>query len=199
MKLADIQPAIASVFANPVVTDLREHTYLATYSGMIAIGAATADSNAVRFNQLSTMVYGWMPRIIRIDPAHSPDAVEAMALAITATPASFAHVPIQHISDCLHSVVGASKLLHFINPDVFPIWDSKIEGFRARPRSDVTSAEQYLYYVREVHQIRAEPGFPTFYGTFQAAYSARLLASGIPIYLINEVRAIEAAAFELAT
>jgi len=40
MKLVDIQPAIGSVIASLAVTDLRERTYLATYPGMISIGAA---------------------------------------------------------------------------------------------------------------------------------------------------------------
>jgi hypothetical protein len=93
--------------------------------------------------------------------------------------------------------VGASKLLHFANPALFPIWDSNIEAFRAKPGSDVTSVPQYMDYVAEVHGIRAEPGFPAFYSAFCAAYSARLTANGITAYSIGHVRAIEAAAFEL--
>lgn len=198
MNLADIRPSIASLRAAPVVTDLRERTYLATYPGMIFIGASPGIPASVKFHQLATLVYGWMPRIIRVDPAHSAAAVAAFSVALSATPTTFRSVPIQSIHDCLHSVVGASKLLHFANPDVFPIWDSNIESFRAQPDSDVTSVRQYLDYVSEVHDIRHDQGFPTFYSDFVAAYAARLAACGIPTYKINEVRAIESAAFELA-
>ena len=136
MNLAAIRPAIASVLANPVVTELRNHTYLATYPGIIAIGTAPGVAPGVKFHQLATLVYGWMPRIIRIDPRHSAGAITAFGMAIAATPHTFDHVAIQSIADCLHSVVGASKLLHFANPDIFPIWDSNIEAFRALPGSD---------------------------------------------------------------
>lgn len=198
MNLADIQPAVAQVAAQPLVTDLRGHTYLATYPAMIAIGAAAGITTSVKFHQLATLVYGWMPKIVRINPTHSTKAIVAFDAAISATPATFADVSVKDISDCLHSVVGASKLLHFANPDVFPIWDSNVEIFRAKPDSDITSVPQYFSYVKEVHNIRAEISFSSFYTAFNIAYSARLKANGIPAYTVGEVRAIEAAAFELA-
>lgn len=198
MKLADIQPAIRSVMESLAVTDLRERTYLATYPGMILIGSVGLVTNDVKFHQLSTLVYGWMPRIARIDPLHTTAAVAALGAALSATYANYQSIPVKRISDCLHSVVGASKLLHFANPDVFPIWDSNIEVFRANPNSDMKSVPQYMDYVGEVHSIRRETGFPEFYIEFSAAYSARLTANRIPTYSIGHARAIEAAAFELA-
>jgi hypothetical protein len=198
MKLADIYPAIAFVTAHPSVTELRGRTYLATYPGMIAVGATPGVSDEEKFYQLATLVYGWMPRIVRIDPAHSVDAVTAFGLGTSASQTTFRSVPVKSISDCLHSVVGASKLLHFANPNVFPIWDSNIEKFREIPDSDINSVSQYLDYVQEVHNIRAEPAFPEFFNVFSSAYSARLTANGIRPYAIGHIRAIEAAAFELA-
>lgn len=55
-----------------------------------------------------------------------------------------------------------------------------------------------MAYVSEVHSIQVEAGFAEFYIEFCDAYSARLIASGIPAYSITHVRAIEAAAFELS-
>ncbi|MCD9572349.1 hypothetical protein [Pseudomonas protegens] len=198
MKLIDIEPAIESVTASLAVTDLRERTYLATYPGMISIGATRGVTNDVKFHQLSTLVYGWMPRIVRINPLHTSAAVAALGAALSATDANYQSIPVKRISDCLHSVVGASKLLHFANPDVFPIWDSNIEVFRTNPGSDMTSVPQYMDYVGEVHSIRREVGFSEFYIAFCTAYSARLKTNGVPTYSIGHVRAIEAAAFELA-
>lgn len=197
MKLADIQPAIQLVSGHLLVTGLRELTYLATYPAMIAIGAAIDVPNSVKFHQLATLVYGWMPRIVRIDPAHCASAIAAFDSAVAASQTNIGNASIKSIADCLHSVVGASKLLHFANPEVFPIWDRHIEIFRANPGSDVTSVPQYMDYMREVHSIRAEAGFPEFYDGFCAAYAARLKANGIMTYEISQVRAIEAAAFEL--
>ena len=198
MNLVDIQPAIPMIAMNPVVTVLRRHTYLATYPGLVAIGTAPGVVNTLRFLQLATMVYGWMPRVVRVDAAHTAGVVAAFCAARAVTSDNFYTIPIQEIADCLHSVVGASKMLHFINPSVFPIWDSKIERFRALPNSKMNSVGQYIDYVHEANSIRVEPGFTEFYNGFCNVYSNRLLASGIDAYAITEVRAIESAAFELS-
>ena len=165
---------------------------------MISIGATRGVTNDVKLHQLSTLVYGWMPRVVRIDPLHTSAAVDALGAALSATDTNYQFIPVKRISDCLHSVVGASKLLHFANPDVFPIWDKNIEVFRTNPDPDMTSVPQYMDYVGEVHSIRREVGFSEFYIAFYAAYSARLKTNGVPTYSIGHVRAIEAAAFELA-
>ena len=41
-------------------------------------------------------------------------------------------VGVADVAACLHSLVGASKVLHFVNDSVFPIWDSRIETYRLR-------------------------------------------------------------------
>lgn len=199
MKLIDIQSAIVLITANLAVTDLRARTYLAIYPGMIAVGAARGVTNDVKFHQLSAMVYGWMPRIARIDSLHSSAASAALGEALSASDANYQAISVKAIADCLHSVVGASKLLHFANPQVFPIWDSNIEAFRKNPDSDIKSVSQYVDYVREVHDIRKEDGFGEFYNEYCAAFTSRLTASSVPIYSISHVRAIEAAAFELVS
>lgn len=199
MKLSDLKPAIAEISAKPVVTDLRGHTYLTTYPEIVSFGEAPEPIDERRFRRLAAMAYGWMPRILRIDADYAKDAVVALNAAKSASAETASEVPIEIIASCLHSVVGASKVLHFVNPSVFPIWDSKIEDFRDDQNSNINSAEHYLRYVGEVHKIRAEPDFPSFYTEFCAAYSNRLVKSGIDPYVVTEVRAVEAAAFELAS
>ncbi|WP_052761295.1 hypothetical protein [Sedimenticola thiotaurini] len=199
MRLQDIQPAIALIQNNPVVTELRSHTYLSTYPDIIALGQET-EIQAAQFKQLALMVYGWMPRVLRIDSAHLPAALQAANTAKEATAEGFEIIPIQHIADCLHSMVGASKFLHFINPNVFPIWDSKIQAFRGLPNGnyDMSNIENYLEYVRDVHVIAREDGFDEFYERYCVVHANRLNQSNIEEYQVGNLRAIEASAFELA-
>ncbi|VUZ28589.1 Uncharacterised protein [uncultured Comamonas sp.] len=92
-------------------------------------------------------------------------------------------------------------MLHFVNDQIFPIWDSRIESFRiqAKPTNPhMSDPVNYLAFIRDVNAIRLEPSFQSFYTEFQAVYFDRQQAMGIPLYRISEVRAIEAAAFELA-
>ncbi len=201
MNLNDIQPVIGIINDQPMLHDLRAITYLATYPSICALGNIAGPIDMQRFHQFAAMVYGWMPRILRLNPQHTHDALNALVQAQAATAATLAGVPIVHIANCMHSVVGASKVLHFNNPEVFPIWDSNIERFRLHqepPHNHMNNVQNYLDYAQEVHNIRQENDFQNFYAQFNAVLHVRLAAHGIPPYIVSEVRAIEAAAFELA-
>lgn len=200
MKLQDILPAIALIQNNPVASDLRSHTYLSTYPEIMTL--VQGDKiQAPMFKQLALMVYGWMPRVLRIDNAHLTSALQAANAAKQATPEDFGNIPIQHIANCLNSVVGTSKILHFINPNIFPIWDSKIQKFRGLPSGNyhMSNTDNYLEYISDVHGIVREDGFNMFYARYEIAQNNRLTRSGIREYRVGKIRAIEASAFELAS
>lgn len=85
------------------------------------------------------IVYGWMPTIPRLakittwDESQKTSLVAALKKAKKGTPHDEEIELIR--SFCNNSMVGASKLLHFLNPDVFPIWDSRVaKAFFNRPR-----------------------------------------------------------------
>jgi hypothetical protein len=210
LTLPDILPAIGKMVCGPTRLDARAATYLATYPGIRALGAAPGPITPDGFNQLVVMVYGWMPRIVRIDLSCVSPALAALNAAKAATSATWHTVNVGAVADCLRSLVGASKALHFVNDDVFPIWDSNVESFRLRvsgvipagrplPYKHMNNLANYLDYVREVHAIQSDPSFSRkFLAPFNRATNARLSALGIAPYPISEVRAIEAAAFELA-
>jgi hypothetical protein len=201
MTLTDLQPAIGQIAGRPAIQNLRAITYLSSYPSLRALGAAPGPIPLDRFNQLAAMAYGWMPRIVRIDPLHTPQALAALVAAQAATPATFHGIAVAAVAKCLHSLVGASKVLHFVNDRVFPIWDSSIETFRLHgllPYNQMNVVANYFAYADDVHAIRGDLAFPAFLTQFTAAMNARLTALGIAHYPISEVRAIEAAAFELA-
>ena len=201
MNLTDIFPAIEVIQNNQVVTDLRAHTYLSTYPHIIDMARDNNPNTNQQFHQIALLVYGWMPRVLRINPIHSQSASLAMVAARNATIENYKNVNIQHVADSLHSLVGASKLLHFINPEVFPIWDSKIQAFLGRSNSHSAMGRMSYYhqYADEVHSISRDPGFTEFYNCYLMANTQRLVSSNINPYQVSEIRAIEASAFELAS
>lgn len=202
MTLADLLPAVAEIAAHPVIHDLRRITYLLTYPSILAVGKTAGPLTPEKFNQLAAMAYGWMPRIVRIDQQHIPSALEALAVAQTATATTIHTTNIADIAACIRSVVGASKLLHFVNNTVFPIWDSNIEGFRLGgepPYNHMGQVDNYFSYADEVHTILNDPEFPMFFTDIVDVLNARLSALRIGPYPISPVRAVETAAFELAS
>ena len=201
MTLVGLLPAIAQIAGHPAIHELRSITYLSTYPSIRALGTTPGPIGLDRFNQLAAMAYGWMPRVVRIDPQHTPGAIAALISAQTATAATLRATPVAELAACLHSLVGASKVLHFVNDSVFPIWDSNIETFRLNgppPHNHMNVVDNYFAYVNEVHAICGDPGFPAFFTQFTGAFNTRLTALDIAPYVISEVRAVESAAFELA-
>jgi hypothetical protein len=57
---------------------------------------------------------------------------------------------------CNNSLVGASKLLHFINPEQYAIWDRKIYAYLYQERADTNRVEKidrYMAYLALVNKI----------------------------------------------
>jgi len=202
MKIERLRRSIDRLRDVRLVPTARQTTYLRTYRTLVDLAATLVDSPHQRFLQVATAAYGWMPRIVRMDPDYLDRAVEAFTEASRASRADIRESTIEAVSDCLHSVVGASKVLHFANPDVYPIWDSKVQRVwrQSEPSQDYMSRpSNYITYAEEVHALCGQkPAFDDFYSEFSSAYAGRLKLLGIPLYVIGKVRATEASAFELS-
>ncbi|WP_445354868.1 hypothetical protein ACJJI5_18345 [Microbulbifer sp. EKSA008] len=200
MNLHNIQPVLARMAENKPITDLRSHTYISTYPDILSYANSATPIGPTEFRRLSLMVYGWMPRVLRLDPASFTNAVAAANCASNATQHDYQSINIQAIASCMRSLVGASKLLHFINPNIYAIWDSKIQSFRGLQNSDnsMNKIDNYLGYLDDVHQIASDSSFPAYFKKYNQLHLARLSASGIEKYEVGPLRSIEGAAFELA-
>jgi len=113
------------------------------------------------------MVYGWMPTMLRfkgpLDPLFElcfaaqkgtaePDLILACAKTLN------------------NSVVGTTKLMHFINPNIYPIWDSRV--FRGLYQKNphpyrVENPETYIVYKHWVQSFCLYPLFPTLHKRVQ--------------------------------
>ncbi len=200
MNLNDLNPAIEKITDSPAVSELRAVTYLWTYPSIRAIVEGRSEIDMCVFHQLETAAYGWMPRVVRIDPKYVELALEAINKALQARRDTISEVDLMSIAKSLHSLVGASKVLHFINPTVFPIWDSRIEGHRLgrKPsQNHMDDPANLSSYICNVLEIVQDEGFPEFYRGFQFAFEQRLLACHISPYSVSEVRAVEYSALVL--
>jgi hypothetical protein len=73
------------------------------------------------------MVYGWIPTIVHLDkgqadPLKVVDLLQSIKNGVEGITEFELNVLVAYINN---SVVGASKMLHFIALERFPIWDSK--------------------------------------------------------------------------
>lgn len=201
MKLSELLAAIDLLKKPPPIADLRSTAYLATYPALLATASDTGSDPWPWFCRIAVMTYGWMPRVVRLDMEHAKAAAESLLSAHGVTADGMREIEISPIASSVRSIVGASKMLHFCNPNVFPIWDSRIETFRLRKSPGIThmsTAANYWRYCEDVHSVRAHGDFKAFHAEMQFALASRLRHFEIEPYAISEVRAVELAAFELS-
>ena len=140
-------------------------------------------------------VYAWMPTILNIH-ADDEQLSETCHILYQARHRILDINELETLASCTNnSMVGASKLLHFFNPELFPIWDSKVYRFihKGTPKESphayrVNNCRRYLEY--QVHVLETSmdyrvPGLVRHISTLCG-------------YPVSPVRAIEMTMFLLS-
>ncbi len=139
--------------------DIKD-SYLQSYPYLL-----TFISNQSAFNETSLYicahaVYGWMPTVLHLYEKHVPQAIKV--LNIMKHGKSLDERDIDDIAKAVNnSVVGASKLLHFANDEVYPMWDSKIckVVFRNSKQSTIKKPANYITYYEWMTKLVAFPEY----------------------------------------
>ena len=137
-------------------------------------------------------VYGWMPTIVSIN-GDEARLTEAANLVDEARYRLLDGEEIQLLASCINnSVVGTSKLLHFTNPGLHPIWDSRVYRClnRDTPRETphphrVNNVSAYLDYRDHIHETARDP----------RCEALRQHISDLCGYEVSPIRAIEMVLF----
>lgn len=107
--------------------------------------------------------YGWMPTIIglHLDSTNKHEAIRILNYAKSG------NVLNKHDLDIIrrlinNSLVGASKMLHFIRPDKYAIWDSRVYWFINREDAydyRISKTSNYLEYLDMCSLITSDERF----------------------------------------
>ena len=148
IAIGNIQPKIQSYFVTyPEFLKYFSHTPEITNHNLI-IGIS--------------FTYSWMPTVLKcIDSGSLENAVKLMNKVRSKE--DITKVELETIMKCTNnSLVGASKLLHFIAPDRYAIWDSKVCQYysNAKPSANLNKQiDTYFDYLRECRELTAEPEY----------------------------------------
>jgi hypothetical protein len=135
---------------------------LTTYGPMLEF----AKRNKAEFDEttligLAHMVYGWMPTMIQNitikDFFDWENLIHAGSLD-----SDFLKKVMNLTND---SIVGASKLLHFLNPEMYPIYDSRVyKTISGKEKHNLSKdVENYICYTRKLRLLAKESKVnPTF-------------------------------------
>lgn len=113
-----------------------------------------------------SFTYSWMPTILKSINLEKADEVifilNQAKKGKTLTASELGTLK----STFNNSLVGTSKLLHFINPEKYAIWDSKVYRFlnNTTPHKyRLEKPESYLEYLSFIETFKTEEGFTSFY------------------------------------
>ena len=129
--------------------NLRGMSYLQSYPHLLSYLASCNSITETDYICAAHMVYGWMPTVLTLhfeNPATNLKTVVALLNKAkngdSLLPKKEEEMLSQLAKMTNNSVVGASKLLHFTNPDKYAIWDSKIYKFIFRKDANHSQVTQ---------------------------------------------------------
>jgi CopG antitoxin of type II toxin-antitoxin system len=139
-------------------TSLIEDDYYNAYSDLLDFFKKLDLKNEQNVVGAAHAVYGWMPTILKKET----NAKELVAFTSDlrknrerSNQRKFALDQLRqrlHITKAINgSTVGTSKFLHFVEPEIFPIWDSNI-ALAFEVSSKINDPDTYLAYCEAVHR-----------------------------------------------
>lgn len=108
----------------------------------------------------SNMIYGWMPTIMKLKSREFAPALDALNKAKRGE--MLQDEELMSIASVVNnSLVGTSKLLHFINPNLYPIWDSRVCHwlFGEKSSFQVKRVDKYRSYIKLCHRLASDEEF----------------------------------------
>lgn len=136
---------------------------LTTYGPMLEF----AKRNKSKFDEttligLAHMAYGWMPTMIQNITVEQNFIAWKKQIDNGLIGKSFLMEIMNLTND---SIVGASKLLHFLNPEMYPIYDSRVyKTISGKEKHNLSKdVENYICYTRKLRLLAKESKVnPTF-------------------------------------
>ena len=137
-----------------------DNSYISTYPEFISY---FQDINELTKHDLiiaSHFVYGWMPTIINL----KLDEIDKVLKYLNNAKNGYIlkAIELELLKKCINnSLVGVSKLLHFINPVDYAIWDSRIYRFTTSKKSSygIGNVMLYIDYLSKLNKIELHPNF----------------------------------------
>ncbi len=135
---------------------IENDSYINVYRSLQSFTKRQSIKDQTTFIGLAHMVYGWMPTILTFDSGRemAPELFEKIEGGCLE--ADFLAELKQIVN---HSIVGTSKVLHFLNGEDYAIWDSRvyrsITGKKAHEYR-VNSVEVYIEYMNQMRKVAKE-------------------------------------------
>ena len=152
----DIDRLLEDVVSKNREFDISGNDYYKSYFEFIKFFSETPVITHHNLTIGINFVYGWMPTILTI---HGDDLSDQIVILNNLKNKNI--IPDSDAMEMLksafnNSIVGTSKLMHFVRPDLMPIWDSKVSAQVRKiipMTKQVNSVNNYIKYVALCNDI----------------------------------------------
>lgn len=156
MDMSNPEKFLSFLSEEEAIKSLHSIEYYPSHRALMKLASQIQDdSSNDGLLALACATYGWMPTILKkwdmenfriSNPVSKIRAMESYDTALNFLDEMDETAPINS------SWVGTSKLLHFLNPSIFPIWDSRVAiHFGLKWPHQINSKASYKKYFEFVH------------------------------------------------
>ena len=167
--------------------DVKSLNYVTTYPYFVDYFKSI---DQITLNELvisSHFVYGWMPTIVNLNLDSKQSFLKSLNNAKNGQMLSEGEL-VNGKSCINNSTVGLSKLLHFVNPENYAIWDSRIFRFITGKKSTygISEPNNYIAYLEFLKCLTRDSLFTKFHAIVNENIG----------YDVTKIRALELVMFE---
>lgn len=176
------------IFDEKNIESLRDDSYIKTYREFLEYFRRLDKITEHHAIIGISFTYSWMPTILEIKTDQLEQAVAILNAAKGGIDLFAQDLELLKKS-FNNSLVGTSKLLHFINPERFAIWDSKVYRYLAGEsphQNRIGNCSYYIDYLRFCKYITKQPDFGGLHTSINEKVG----------YEVSPFRAVELVMFE---
>lgn len=151
---------LARLAATERIAERRLYTYLETYPHIRSTVASFKQISSDELYATIAIAYGLMPTAMNlrrgdVEPFLAPLNV------LRDDGKRLASGKLEGLKALINnSIVGTSKVLHFLAPETYPVWDSRINRFlNGEPRPETNSMTRYRDYLADFDRLRVDTDF----------------------------------------
>ncbi|MCP9237940.1 hypothetical protein [Lewinella sp. JB7] len=164
-----------------------DDSYIQSYSSLLTYFQSSDPIDWSRFVVGVHAIYGWMPRVLTIKSENKNHIVN-LVNQVRFEKLDLERKELLDLKLCINnSIVGTSKLLHFLNPKTYAIWDSKIcyQIFDLKHHYQINNVDNFMTYLSQMRSISES----------EMACEIKSIVSQRVGYDVTKLRAIELVLF----
>ncbi|MCA2019086.1 hypothetical protein LDJ79_23460 [Vibrio tritonius] len=156
-------------FAHSLDYEDKEYTYHKSYFYFVKYFRDKDELTEQDLVLGANFTYGWMPTILNFKSREFVKSLEILNKAKSSERISTDEI-LTLKSLINNSLVGVSKLLHFVNPYIYAIWDSRVCYFLLGTSrfSVIQNVDKYWEYLELCDRVIANKNFKNIHSTYES-------------------------------